>query len=235
MVKSEAELKRLTRAAEIGEQAGMISLALAKPGRRLSELIQAYRAAIADSGADFDHFAYSPLGMGIALEPDYVLHHDDVMYVDWGCMYQHYFSDTGTTLAVSQPTEAILQRFQALRDCMDAGIDQLRPGTRASVVQDGMQQALKSHGITASFPHGHGLDLEVRNYPILVPDNGLRIHDDCIDIPSDLPLEEGMVVNLEAPIFLPGVASLHIEETYVITASGSRPLVPQQRSAPFIP
>ena len=38
-----------------------------------------------------------------------------------------------------------------------------------------------------------------------------------------------MVLNLEAPLFMPGVGSLHIEQSYVVTPQGSRPLVDQER------
>jgi len=44
-----------------------------------------------------------------------------------------------------------------------------------------------------------------------------------------------MVVNLEAPLFMAGVSSLHIEETYLVTSDGSRPLVAQERRRPVIP
>ena len=98
-----------------------------------------------------------------------------------------------------------------------------------------MWDVLRSNGIEVSFPHGHGLGVELRDYPILVADNGLRITDDCVDVPSDLPLEEGMVINLEAGVFMPGIASLHIEQSFVVTSDGSRLLVPQDRSRPFIP
>jgi Xaa-Pro aminopeptidase len=118
---------------------------------------------------------------------------------------------------------------------MDAGIDVLRPGVRASAVQKAMWQTLRAHGPVVSYPHGHSFGLDVRDYPILAPETGLHIRDECIDVPSDLPLEPDMVVNLEAPIFMPGVGSVHLEESYVITTGGARPLVAQQRSAPIIP
>jgi len=35
-------------------------------------------------------------------------------------------------------------------------------------------------------PYGHGLGLEIREYPILVANNGLRITDDCVDVRSEL-------------------------------------------------
>ena len=88
------------------------------------------------------------------------------------------------------------------------------------------------NGITASFPHGHGLGLEIRDYPILVPKNGLRIRDDFLDVSSDLPIEEGMVINLEACVFMPTVGAIHMERSYIVTAKGNRPLIEQDRSEP---
>ena len=98
-----------------------------------------------------------------------------------------------------------------------------------------MWDTLNAHGITATFPHGHGMGLEVRDSPIIVADNGLRIKDDCVDAASDLPLEENMVINLEAMTLMPGVASAHVEPKFVVTADGCRPLCPQDRSGPEKP
>jgi len=233
MVKSDEEIRRLARAAEISEIAAME--ALSRPGGRVTDMVHHYRARIAGLGADFDHFAYGMYGMGIATEPAHILSQDSVEYVDFGCRYQYYSSDSGTTLAYAELPPALESRYVALQACMDAGKKLLRPGVKASVVQAAMQQTLKDYAITESFPHGHGVGLEVRDYPILVPDSGLRIRDDCVDVPADLPLETNMVVNLEAPLFLAGVGSLHIEETYLITADGYQPLVAQERSRVFIP
>ena len=38
-----------------------------------------------------------------------------------------------------------------------------------------------------------------------------------------------MVVNLEVPVFRRGVDSMQTEQTFVVTAQGSRPLVRQER------
>jgi Xaa-Pro aminopeptidase len=186
-------------------------------------------------GADLDHFSYGVRGIGFATETNYILSDSDLLEVDFGCIYQHYFSDSGTTLAMRSPAPLLLERHQLLRSCLSAGAAAMKPGVRASAVRAAMWNTLTAGGITASFPHGHGLGLEVRDYPILVADNGLRIHDDCIDAPSDLPLEENMVLNLEAAIRMPTVGSLHIEQSFVVTQDGQRPLMTQDRSGPFIP
>jgi len=213
---------------------GLIAL-IAKPGRPISEIVQHYRAQVAGNGAYFDHFAYGVRGLGIATESNHVLTEDDFLYVDFGCIYKYCFSDTGTTLAMREPSASILERHAALRACTRAGVEVIQPGVKTSEVQAAMWQTLNANGVTASFPHGHGLGLEVRDYPIIVADNGQRIKDDCVDVPSDLPLESDMVINLEAMISIPGVGTLHIEQSFVVTADGCRPLVPQYRERPILP
>ena len=235
MVKTEDELARLIRSAEISETAAMEALALARPGQPIADVVQHYRQQIAKDGADFDHFAFGLRGLGLATEPDYILTDDDILYVDFGCIYEGYFSDSGTTLTMCEPSETLIARHRALRECVEAGVEEMTPGIKASAAQAAMWKTLNSHGITASSPHGHGLGLEVRDYPIIVADNGQRIQDDCVDIPSDLPLETNMVLNLEAMISMPGVGSLHIEQSFLVTPDSSRPLVPQDRMRPVLP
>jgi Xaa-Pro aminopeptidase len=235
MVKTEDELSRLTRSAEISEVAAMEALALARPGQPIAEVVQHYRQQIAKDGADFDHFAFGVRGLGLATEPNYILTDDDILYVDFGCIYEGCFSDSGTTLTMREPSATLIDRHRALRECVEAGVEMMTPGAPASAAQAAMWETLNAHGITASSPHGHGLGLEVRDYPIIVADNGQRIRDDCVDVPSDLPLEVDMVLNLEAMISMPGVGSLHIERSFVVTPSGSRPLIPQDRTRPVQP
>ena len=235
MVKTEDELSRLIRSAEISETAAMEALALARPGNPIADVIEHYRQQIAKDGADFDHFAFGLRGLGLATEPNYILTDDDILYVDYGCIYEGYFSDSGTTLTMHEPSATLIDRHRALRECVEAGVEKMIPGAKASAAQAAMWETLNAHGITASSPHGHGLGLEVRDYPIIVADNGQRIHDDCVNFPSDLPLEVNMVLNLEAMISMPGVGSLHIERSFLVTRSGSRPLIPHDRTRPVHP
>lgn len=235
MVKTPDELLRLIRSAEINEKAAMSALALALPRQRIADVVQHYRQQIAKDGADFDHFAFGVRGLGLATEPNYILTDDDILYVDFGCIYEGAFSDSGTTLTMREPSATLIDRHSALRECVQAGVEEMTPGAKASAAQAAMWNTLNAHGITASSPHGHGLGLEVRDYPIIVADNGQQIQDDCVDIPSDLPLEVNMVLNLEAMISMPGVGSLHIEKSFLVTPYGSRSLISQDRTRPVQP
>ena len=233
-VKTADEIGRLRRAAQISEAAATASLAEAAPGVSLAQLSRSYRAQVAQDGADFDHFALGIDGVGIATEPAHQLADGAVMYVDFGCRWRSCYSDSGLTLALGPLPAELQRRYDALRACIDAGVAMLRPGRRASQAHGAMQRVIDGSEIRVAAPHGHGLGLEVRDYPVIVADNGLHLRDDCIDIPADLPLETNMVVNLEASSFLAGEASLHIEETFLITAGGPEALSPR-RATPFRP
>jgi Xaa-Pro aminopeptidase len=233
-VKSAEELERLEHAATLAERAAHEALATVQPGIAAGEVIDRFRAEIARGGADFDHFALGPRGVGITTERGYTFADRDVMYVDFGCVYRGCFSDTGTTVCVGAPSDALVKRHRAVRASLRAGSERLRPGTTGSQICAAMWDALTEQGVASSFPHGHGIGLDVRDYPIIVPDNGLRIADDCVDVPSDLPLEAGMVVNLEAAVFILGEGSVHTEQSYIIGPDGARPLTDQQRDEPFI-
>ncbi len=234
MVKTGDEIERLEQAAEISEAAAMTAMEQASPGDNVQEVVRRFRAELGGRGADLDHFAFGVHGLGIATEPDFILGASDVEYVDWGCRYRSCYSDTGTTYAMKPLSGDMRDRFDVLRASMDAGLAAIRPGVLSSTVQAAMQDVVDDTGL-AMYPHGHGVGMEVRDYPILAPDNGLRIADECIDVPSDLPIEEHMVLNIEAPLCLAGVGSLHLEQSVVVTGSGSRPLAEQQRERPVFP
>lgn len=233
-VKTADEIERLRRAAQISEAAAMASLAQAGPGVSLAQLSLAYRAGVAQAGADFDHFAIGIDGVGIATEPEHRLAPGAALYVDFGCRWRSCYSDSGLTLALGPLSPGLCGRYDTLRACIDAGIAQLRPGRRGSQAQAAMQGVIDGSDIRVAAPHGHGLGLEVRDYPVIVADNGLRLRDDCLNIPADLPFEVDMVVNLEASSFIAGEASLHIEESFLITGGGAEPLSPR-RATPTRP
>ena len=234
MVKTGDEIERLGQAAEISEAAAMTAMEQASPGDNVQEVVRRFRAELGGRGADLDHFAFGVHGLGIATEPDFILGASDVEYVDWGCRFRSCYSDTGTTYAMRPLSGDMQDRFDVLRASMDAGLAAIRPGVLSSTVQAAMQDVVDDAGL-AMYPHGHGVGMEVRDYPILAPDNGLRIADECVDVPSDLPIEEHMVLNIEAPLCLAGVGSLHLEQSVVVTGSGSRPLAEQQRERPVYP
>jgi Xaa-Pro aminopeptidase len=233
-VKSDEELVRMASSAQIAEQAAGEIAVLGQPGTPVADLARYFHARVAEQGATFDHFAYGMYGLGIGTESSYVPRQGEALYLDFGCIYQHYFSDAGTTLVLGEPPAAVLARHTALQHSIAAGRQTLRPGVPGSLVWAAMAQSLQDQGISSSNPQGHGLGLELRDYPIIVANNNLHIRDGCVDLPSDLVIETNMVINLEASLFRAGQDSVHIEQSFLVTPQGSSLLVPQDRSHPLI-
>jgi Xaa-Pro aminopeptidase len=230
-VKTDAELAVLARAAEIAEAAASDAFARSAAGTSFREMRNAYKAGLAERDADFDHFALGVRGLGVSSHAGYTFGEADTLFVDWGCSYRGYYSDTGTTLCFSGAPASLRSRHSAIRASLAAGMAAIRPGVRSSAVQRTMSEALAARGITATFPFGHGFGVEHRDYPLLVPDSGARITDDCVDVHGDLPLDEGMVVNLEVPVFTLGVGSMQTEQSFVVTSDGCRSLAAQDRDS----
>lgn len=234
-VKSDAEIAWLSRTAEINERCGIAAAASVRPGDSAADLVQRFRELAASEGADVDHFSPSTGGVGISSRTDHRFCAGEVFCLDYGCLLDGYFSDTGITVALGEVAPPLRSRHAHLRDAiLDVGLGAIRPGAAASSVHHAMTAFLTERGITACFPHGHGIGLELRDYPILVSDTGLRLRDDCVDVPSDLPFEPGMVVNLEVSLFLPGVAGLQVETTALVGEQGATQLVAQDRSQPLL-
>lgn len=229
-VKTPDEIELLATAATIAEKAVHETLRGARPGDRLGQLVDEFRTRLADEGAELDHLLFGASGLGITTNPSHVLAEDDVANVDWGCVYEHYYSDAGSTFTMCEPSPGVSQRFESLGSCIDAGARELVAGARASETHRAMIDALEASGVHDAFaPSGHGLGLDVRDYPIVMADNGLRIQDDCVDEPSDLPLEENMVIALEVSQYEPGLGSFNHERVFVVTDRGGRELIAYDR------
>ena len=121
MVKRADEISLLRQSAEINEQCAMESLNIARPGLSVGDIVSHYRKRIGDCGADFDHFAFGMRGLGMFTEADYKLQEDDIMFVDFGCIYKHYFSDSGTTLTMKALPESVQKKYIALSECINNG------------------------------------------------------------------------------------------------------------------
>jgi Xaa-Pro dipeptidase len=232
--KTQEEIAAIEEAAQIAEDAASAAFKRVRAGSTLAQVSGEFRVCLGAAGADFDHFAIAPLGLGIMSDGPYELPVNEAFYLDFGCVKDGWFSDSGVTLCIGDIDAIAAEQYEAVRDAVAGAADMLRPGTLSSTVQDAMVRSLAECGISESFPHGHGLGREIRDYPLLMPANGNSIRDDCVDVPADLPLEDGMVLNLEAPVFTPGSRSVHCEQTFVVTADGYRPLGTQDRASPVL-
>lgn len=234
MVKTDAEIDRLRTAIKITEKAATGAIAEAKPGCTLESIERSYRTKLAQHCTDYAALQLAAYGAGLSTTRSYALADNEVVFSDWCAIYQNYWADIGMSFMFQSPSKEILAKDATLKACVDAGGRAAKPGAKASDIYKAMCDALAMGGIHDNEPQGHGIGLDVREYPIIVPDRGGRIADECINVPADLPLEENMVINLEIGHFLPGVGAIQNEQSYIVRAGGGELLIPYTRQSPVL-
>lgn len=234
MVKTDDEVDRLRTALEITERAAAEAVAQAREGCTLGSIETTYRVKLAEHNANFAALQMAARGVGLTTQGTYVPAPDEVIFSDWCAVYRSYWADIGMSFTFGDLPAAVKEKDAALKACVTAGGRALRPGVTASEVFKAMCDTLAAGGIKDNDPQGHGIGLDVREYPIIGPDSGGRIADDCVDVPVDLPIEEKMVINLEIGHFLPGRGSIQNELSYLVHADGAELLLSYRRQPPVL-
>jgi len=98
-----------------------------------------------------------------------------------------------------------------LLDCLRGhqSEDVIRPGVTPGEVLEASVNEVRKNGIPHYDRHhvGHGLGLECYDIPLMDSNRQLR-------------LEEGTVINIEIPYYEIGFGSAHVENTFLVTATG---------------
>ncbi len=103
--------------------------------------------------------------------------------------------------------------FVAVAEAQQQALAAVRPGVKASTVDDAARAALGRYGLEGAFGHGtgHGLGLEVHEEPrVGRPQPGQ----------PDLVLQPGMVFTIEPGAYVEGIGGVRIEDDVLVTDEG---------------
>lgn len=128
-----------------------------------------------------------------------------------------YHADMTRTFCVGEPSETAAAWHDLTEEAQAAAFDALGPGVTGATVHDavcevyedaGLPTTRSDEGAETGFIHGtgHGIGLEVHEYPRLNPDGA--------------ELEPGHVVTVEPGLYDPAVGGIRIEDLVVITDDG---------------
>lgn len=140
--------------------------------------------------------------------------------IDFGARFHEVINSdvarTGVTGVPSKEQEATLK---ALRATQDAGFRAIEPGRPAREVFEAVKNEFKRQGMPFSMPHiGHGMGIAVHEFPMLQPR-------------SDIPLQVGMVLNIEPMVVLEDrKEAYHTEDLAEVTKDGPRLLTKPQET-----
>lgn len=217
-VKSPREIGLLQQAAQLAEAGMRQAVARVREGLHRDEIAQAWkdgvqaevqRSGIAPSG-QWEYTTVGPLPWqgGGRIAPG------DVLKFDVGCLVQGYSSDSGRTYVLGQARPRTRQIMAALEDAFAAGLQALRPGRLFSDVHAAATQALHRAGFEGlsrgHFGHSLGHDTFCEVPPFIAA----QAHE---------PIEPGMVLAFETPIYVDGEGGFIIEDQFLITDRGAEP------------
>lgn len=221
MVKTQEEIRRLTYAAHVTEDAMQHVLDNAREGMTETEAKRIFHEFLVKRDVEprltvLTFGGHSAFPSGIPGER--ALKSGDIIRFDVGGVYQNYWSDLSRVAVFGEPTERMTAYYRALLLGEDACLAAAGPGVTASSVFEAAVEVVRNEGI----PHyrrqhvGHGIGLNVYDPPILKAGN-------------DTELLPGMVLNVETPYYEVGFGGLQVEDLIVITEDGCEMLTRTSR------
>ncbi len=228
MIKTQEEIRRLEAAALAIESSYEAAIKAAAEGVSEAELASVFdRNTIAVGSRP--HFTVLAFGERGAL-PNAVpsewrtLRWGDPIRFDIGCKTENYSSDIARTAVFAEPSDKLARYYDAILAGEQAAIDAMRPGVAVKDVFAAAIEATREAGIPHYRRHhvGHGIGLDIYDAPML-------------DGTSAMPLEPGMVFEVETPYYELGFAGLQVEDTVLVTDTGCRVLTRSTRELRVIP
>jgi Xaa-Pro dipeptidase len=245
MVKSKAEIRRLEKAAEITEKALETTLQSTHEGVSEEDLRVVFAASVSANGATFDNEFMSPIGSrsGSIAAPSNIrkIMKGDIGWFDFGCTFLGYHSDTGESFCIGKPPERQLKIYRALEELVNKCLEIAAPGVKCTDLSDEVVKIWDKHDVTRPpTGMGHGIGLETHEYPVIASQGSIFldkesiVQDDLLKISANMPMEEGMVLNFEAPYMIWGWGGVHIEKTAVVEKNRCTLITPQERQLRII-
>ncbi len=220
-VKDDGEVARLERASQIADHALADVRHRLHEGVTEAEFRRELEDAMADHGADAPSFetivASGPNGAKPHARPsDRAIGAGDsgeLVVVDFGATYDGYHSDMTRTLAVGALSETQARMLDVVRRSQAAGVAAVRAGVRGADVDRACRAVVDDAGWGDAFVHGtgHGIGLVIHEEP--------RLSSSSKDV-----LAPGHCVTVEPGVYLPEHGGVRIEDSLVVTATGSWPL-----------
>lgn len=137
------------------------------------------------------------------LPKQYVLQDGDIIGLDFGVVYNGWYSDTAMTVGVGEVSHEAKRIMQICRKALRLGIKKAKVGSTTGDIGNTVQRFVESEGYSVVRELvGHGVGTKLHEDP-QVPNYGAR-H-------SGVPLQEGMVIAIE-PMIVDGPPAIKLDK-----------------------
>jgi len=217
-VKEPGEIALIRQACKIADSGIKAAAETIRPGITQREIAAEAEYAMRKSGSDGVAFE-TIVSAGVCCafphgtSMNRTVEEGDFVTVDLGAIQQFYRSDITRTFIVGKPTDKQKNVYQAVQSAHQRALEKIVPNVLASKVDWAAWRTIDKAGYGDFFVHnlGHGVGLEVHEWPVLGPDS------------KDV-LQAGNVVTNEPGIYIPEFGGVRIEDTILITDRGAEKL-----------
>ena len=170
LFKSEAEIKKVKRAAKLGDEALDAALPLIKQGGDEAAILAAMQGAVLAGGGDYPANEFI-IGSGEdALLCRYKagrrkLNKNDQLTLEWAGVYHHYHAAMMQTVLTGKVSKRQQELFDAARDALTAVQKAMMPGNTFGDVFDAHARVMEAHGLTKHRLNACGYSLGARFAP----------------------------------------------------------------------
>ena len=134
---------------------------------------------------------------------------NSILLIDVGALYEGYRSDMTRTILVNLPSSKQSEVLELVKEAQRIAIAEVKPGVLGKHIDFACRNFLKEKSYGDLFNHGagHGVGLEIHEYP--------RINSKSEDV-----IREGMVIAIEPGVYLPDSFGARWEDLLVVTSTG---------------
>lgn len=221
-VKTPAEQEAVAAAAAVAEQGIAAAVAIARPGITEQDLVREFERTVAGLGArpKFTLIKIGRAAVAGQTQPTMIpLSNGEAIWFDVGGVVNGYWYDIARVFCVGEPCEKTVTYYQAMLAGEQRAIDEAKAGMTGRELFDLTVEAVREAGVPHYQRHhvGHGIGVEVYDDVLITPTN-------------DQIIEDGTVVNIETPYYEFGFGAVHVEDPFVVSASGNRLLTSMPRT-----
>lgn len=136
---------------------------------------------------------------------DTALCENQVVLMDFGCLYKGYCSDMTRTVFYGEPDEKFVADYNAVLDSAKNAENNVKDGMTGKVADAFSRDVLGKAGLASYFTHslGHGIGVNIHEYPRL-------------SMYADNVLKNNMVFSIEPGIYKDGLYGIRIEDTVAL-------------------
>lgn len=214
VIKDELEIEIMREAARLADLGVEIGMKTLHVGITETEVVSVIEQELKKKGIDGMSFETMVLfGEKTALPHgtpgDRQLQKGDLVLFDLGVVWKGYCSDITRTMAFGSPTPEQERIYQTVLQANLTALMNIKPGIRMGELDRSARDVIRNAGYGDYFPHrlGHGLGIEVHEYPSLSETN------------QEL-LSVGMAFTVEPGIYVPNVGGVRIEDDVVVLEDG---------------